>query len=81
VFCRMWQVRNCARFVPGGTKSTPVMPLSLVFAVALYRCVRLPPPSCDIRCVVALVTNLSQGLWKIADVESIAEAFEHPQKP
>lgn len=31
----------------------------------------------DSHVVVALVTNLSEGLWKIEDVESIAEAFEH----
>lgn len=30
----------------------------------------------DSHVVVALVTNLSEGLWKIEDVESIAESFE-----
>lgn len=32
----------------------------------------------DSRVVVALLTNLSDARWKLADVESIAEPFAHP---
>jgi serine beta-lactamase-like protein LACTB len=35
----------------------------------------------DSRVVVALLTNLSDAPWKIADVESMAESFEHQQSP